>query len=180
VLNKTDLVTDEELEEVKKEIISIKEEYNIKNNLTGKTIFNNYMVHNAQQGIVEKQVFEGIYKVDEIAGVAKDYKNLNHTTDDSITQSVAYLKENINFSDIDDVLKALPKNIYRVKGVVRTQDVPNPIFLNYSFGDASYEELPDYKEQSTLIFIGESVEKDVDALSEKFDFLNVPRFRISK
>ena len=42
ILNKTDLVNDDELADVEKEIVSIKEQYNIKNNLTGETIFNNY------------------------------------------------------------------------------------------------------------------------------------------
>lgn len=179
VLNKTDLVTDEELADVKKEIIDIKEQYNIKNNLTGKTIFNNYMIHNAQQGVVNKEVFEGVYKVDEIVGLAKDYKHHDHTTKDAITQKVAYIKDGVTFQDIADVLNSLPKSIYRAKGVVKTTDVENPIFINYSFGDASYEELSDYEEKSILIFIGENIEQDVDILSDKFDFLNVPKFRIN-
>lgn len=179
VLNKTDLVTDEELADVKKEIIDIKEQYNIKNNLTGKTIFNNYMIHNAQQGVVNKEVFEGVYKVDEIVGLAKDYKHHDHTTKDAITQKVAYIKDGVTFQDIADVLNSLPKSIYRAKGVVKTTDVENPIFINYSFGDASYEELSDYEEKSILIFIGGNIEQDVDILSDKFDFLNVPKFRIN-
>jgi len=179
VLNKTDLVTRTELEQVEKEIVAIKEQYNIKNNLTGKTIFNNYLIHHAQQGIVNKEVFEGVYEIDEIVGLAKDYKHHDHTTNDSITQKVAYLKKNIEFKDVDEVLKSIPKGIYRVKGVVKTTDVPDPIFINYSFGDVSYEELVDYKEQSILIFIGEAIDKDVDLLVEKFDFLNIPQFRLS-
>jgi G3E family GTPase len=180
VLNKIDLVTDEELEDVTKEIVAIKEQYNIKNNLTGKTIFNNYLIHHAEQGIVNRDVFEGVYKVDEIIGLAKDYKHLDHTTKDAITQKVAYLKDGIAFKDIDDVLQALPKSIYRVKGVVKTTDVAHPIFINYSFGDASYEELVDYSEQSILIFIGEAIDNDVTHLCEKFEFLNMPQFRINK
>ncbi len=180
VLNKTDLVNDDELEAVKKDVIQIKEEYNIKNTLTGKTIFNSYVINNAEQGVVNREVFEGVYKVDEIIGLAKDYKRLDHTTKDSITQKVAYLKEDIEFSDVDEVLKALPKSIYRVKGVVRTKDVPNPIVINYSFGNVSFEELETYTEPSIMIFIGEAIENDVNLLCEKFDFLNLPKFRVSK
>jgi len=178
ILNKTDLVNDEELAVVEKEIIATKEQYNIKNNLTRKTIFNSYILHHAQQGVVNKEVFDGMYEIDEITGLAKDYKHLNHTSIDSITQNVAYLKEDIEFNDINEVLNSLPKNIYRVKGVVKTKDVPEPIFINYSFGDVSYEELPDYKEQSILIFIGENINNDVNLLNEKFDFLNVPQFKV--
>lgn len=172
ILNKTDLVSDEELEAVTKEIVDIKEEYDIKNNLTGKKVFNSYMIHHAEQGIVKKEVFEGLYKVDEIIGLAKEYQHDNHTHEDSITQKVAYLNKNIEFKDIDAVLNSLPKSIYRAKGVVVTTDIPKPLLINYSFGDASYEELEEYNEQSILIFIGEAIEDDVNQLIEKFDFMN--------
>ena len=180
VLNKTDLVNDDELEAVKKEVIEIKEKYNIKNTLTGKMIFNNYVINQAQQGIVHKEVFEGVYKVDEIVGLAKDYERLDHTAQYSITQKAVYLKDDIEFSDVDEVLKSLPKSIYRVKGVVRTKDVPNPIVLNYAFGNVSFEELETYTERSIMIFIGEAIDDDVNLLCEKFDILNLPRFRMNK
>lgn len=180
VLNKTDLVDDAELARVEKEIIDVKEQYNIKNNLTGETIFNNYVIHHAQQGIVSKEVFDGLYEIDEIAGMAKDYNRPDHTEKDAITQKVAYLKEDISFSDVDAVLNSLPKSIYRVKGVVRTRDVAAPLLVNYAFGNVSFEELPDYDAKSILIFIGDAIENDVETLIGKFDFLNIPRFRVAR
>ncbi|HEY9129809.1 MAG TPA: GTP-binding protein [Sulfurovum sp.] len=180
VLNKTDLVSSEELELVKKDVIAIKEQYNIKNTLTGKKIFNNYVISSAQQGILNKEIFEGVYEVDEIIGMAKDYEHADHTVKDSITQKVAYLKEGISFDDVDSVLKSLPKSIYRVKGVVKTKDVPNPIVINYSFGNVSFDELERYDQQSILIFIGEAIENDVNELCQKFDYLNMPQFRLVK
>lgn len=179
VLNKSDLVSDDELETVKQEVIAIKNEYNIKNTMTGKTIFNNYVINNAEQGLVNKEVFEGVYKIDEIVGLAKDYQHLDHTSNDSITQKVAYLKEDIIFNDVDEVLNTLPKSIYRVKGVVKVKDVPNPIVINYSFGNVSFEELQEYAQPSIMIFIGEAIESDVNVLNEKFDFLSVPQFKVS-
>lgn len=179
VLNKTDLVSTEELETVKNDVIDIKEQFNIKNTLTGQKIFNNYVINSAQQGIVNKEVFEGVYKVDEIIGLAKEYEHPDHTQKDSITQKVAYLKEGISFDDVDTVLKSLPKSIYRVKGVVKTNDVPNPIVINYSFGNVTFEELDNYDQHSILIFIGENVEDDVNNLCTQFDFLNIPQFRLS-
>jgi len=178
VLNKTDLVSDDELVAVKKDVMDIKEQYNIKNTLTGQKIFNSYVVNSAEQGIVNKEVFDGVYKVDEIIGMAKEYEHPEHTTKDSITQKVAYLKDDIEFDDVDAILKTLPKSIYRVKGVVKTKDVPNPIVINYSFGNVSFEELDEYNQQSILIFIGESIENDVTVLCEKFDYLNIPLFRL--
>ncbi|QSZ42565.1 GTP-binding protein [Sulfurimonas aquatica] len=180
ILNKTDLVSELELEHARKEVIEIKEKFNIKNNLTGKMIFTNYVVDNAQQGVVKKDIFNGVFKTEEIIGLAKDYNHLDHTTEDSITQKVVYLKENINFNDIDEVLQNIPKSIYRVKGIVRTLDVPNPLVINYSFGNVSYDELEGYSEKSILIFIGESIDDDVLLLTEKFEFMNLPKFRLAK
>lgn len=180
VLNKTDLVTENELELVKQNVIAIKEEYNIKNNLTSKMIFDRYVIDTAQQGLLKKDVFEGVYRVDEIIGLANEYQQDDHSARASITQKVAYLKENIEFSDVDKILNSLPKSIYRVKGVVKTKDVPNPIVINYSFGDVSFEELDSYTQPSIMIFIGENIDKDVDQLVAQFDYLNLPLFKVKK
>lgn len=179
VLNKTDLVDEEELKELESQIKEIKEQYNIKNTLTGKAIFNNYMFHKAEQGIVGIEAFEGVYTGEDFKSfAAQDYKHLDHTTKDSLTQKVAYLKEDVCFNDIDMILQNLPSNIYRVKGVVKTTDVPNPIFVNYSFGDVSFEDMPEYNDKSLLIFIGDDISSDVFKLSDQFDSLMVPRFSI--
>jgi G3E family GTPase len=112
--------------------------------------------------------------------LAKDYEHSDHTVKDSITQKVAYLKEGVTFDDVDTVLQSLPKSIYRVKGVVKTKDVPNPIVINYSFGNVTFDELDKYDQQSILIFIGEAIENDVNELCKKYDFLNIPQFRLVK
>lgn len=179
VLNKTDLVSEEEAKATEEEINALKEEYNIRNTMTGKPIFKNHVIHRAEQGIVGKEVFEGVYRVDEVVKFAEDFQHLDHTMKDSITQKVAYLREDIDFSAVDEVLESLPNNIYRVKGVVKVKDVPNAIFINYSFGDVSYEELVDYDGKSLLIFIGDAIENDVSTLTERFDILSVPKFSIT-
>ncbi|MBT5935059.1 GTP-binding protein [Sulfurimonas sp.] len=180
VLNKTDLVDDKELEAVKQDVIKIKEEFNIKNTMTGKTVFNSYVINSAERGIVNKEVFEGIYKIDEIIGLANDYKHDNHTTEDSITQKVAYLKEDIVFNDVDEILNNIPDSVYRVKGIVKVKDVANPLVINYSFGNVSFDELDAYEEPSIMIFIGESIDNDVIELCSKFEYLNMPQFRVGK
>jgi len=180
VLNKTDLVDENELENARKSVIEIKDTHNIKNTMTGKTIFNHYVINQSEQGLVNKDVFEGVYHIDEIVGLAQDYQHHDHTTEDSITQKVAYLKEDITFNDVDEVLQNIPKSIYRVKGVVKVKDVENPIVINYSFGNISFEELESYQEKSIMIFIGESIDNDIDAFCDKYDYLNIPKFRLNK
>jgi len=179
VLNKTDLVTDSELEAVRAEVIEMKESHNIKNNLTGETVFNNYVITEAKEGLVSKDIFEGVYKVDEIIGLAKDYQHPEHTQGDSITQQVAYLREDIKFEDVDAILNNIPKSIYRVKGVLKVTDVANPIVINYSFGNVSFEELNEYAQSSIMIFIGESILDDVDTLCQQYSYLNTPKFKLT-
>lgn len=70
-------------------------------------------------------------------------------------------------------MKSLPTNIYRVKGMVKTQDVPTPLIVNYSFGNVSFEELAVYEGESLLVFIGEKIDENVKALSEQFPFLSI-------
>lgn len=173
VLNKTDLVEAHELEQAKKDIIAIKEKHNIKNTFTGKTVFNNYFLHTAEQGVVGQEVFEGVYQTDEIVGLAQGYQHDAHTIHDAITQNVAHINKEIIFNDVDALLNDLPKNIYRVKGIIRTIDIPTPIIVNYSFGHVSFEELPDYQEESILVFIGEDINNEVTSLNDRYDFLTV-------
>lgn len=172
VLNKTDLVNEEELETAKKDIIEYKEKHNIKNTLTGEKVFNNYFVHMAEQGIVGKEVFEGAYKIDEIIDLANaNYEHVH--THDLIDRRVAKITQDIIFNDLDQFLKELPTNIYRVKGMVKLTDVPTPLIVNYSFGNVSFDEFSDYNKDSILVFIGDDIDEEVDALSAKFDFIDM-------
>jgi len=172
VLNKTDLVTDEELEVAKKDIIAYKEKNDLKNSFTGKKVFNNYFLHTAEQGILGREVFEGTYQIDEIVGMASDYQNHVHSHDD-IDRSVARLHSEIVFNDVDELLNSLPENIYRVKGMVKVSDVPNAIIVNYAFGNVSFEELQDYDGQSILVFIGDGIDNALENLTKEFYFLDL-------
>ena len=180
VLNKTDLVDEEELDSLEKEIRDIKEEYNIKNTLTGETVFNSFLIQKATKGIVAKDLFEGIYEMKDLVEFAKDNQHFDHTTKDSLSQKALYFKKEVTFSDIDKLLRNLPKNIYRVKGIVKTTDVPNPLVVNYTFGDSTFEDMEQYYNNSILIFIGEDIDNTIAQLEEEFDFLNLPKFRISQ
>lgn len=172
VLNKTDLVSDKELQKVKKEIVMHKEKHDIKNVMTGKKVFNNYFIHCAEQGVVSKEVFEGIYQIEEIVGLADAYQTHEHTHD-LIDRKVATLEEDIMFDQVDSLLKALPENIYRVKGMVKTTDVPTPLIVNYAFGNVSFEPLNDYEQDSILVFIGDGITDNLDEVLHQFPFLTL-------
>ncbi|CAA6818610.1 MAG: Putative metal chaperone, involved in Zn homeostasis, GTPase of COG0523 family [uncultured Sulfurovum sp.] len=172
VLNKTDLVTDEELNQAQRDIITYKERHDIKNTMTGKKVFNNYFIHHAKQGILPKDVFEGVYQIDEIIGLVTDDHHHEHHHD-AIDRRVGKFNKAITFNDLDVLLKSLPKNIYRVKGMVKVEDVPTPLIVNYAFGNVSFEELADYDGESALVFIGEDTEIDLNLLENTFNYLSM-------
>ena len=171
IMNKVDLVNNEELELAKNDIIKIKEENNLKNQLTGCNVFKNHLLHAAEQGIVDKEIFEGTYEIDEIVGLAKDYHQHDPSSHDLIDRAVVHLNDDVAFSDIESLLQSLPKSIYRVKGVVKTKDIPMPIIVNYSFGNTSYGDLEEFEEESVLVFIGDKVSEEIPILSKIFNFL---------
>ena len=173
VLNKTDLTSESELEMAKKDITEYKMNHDIKNTLTGKKVFNNYFLHESEQGIVNKEVFEGIYEIDEIVGLAKDYREHSHHDHDLIDREIGKLSKGIVFEDLDTLLNTLPSNIFRVKGMVKVSDVPNALIVNYSFGNVSFEELSEYTQDNILVFIGDDIEKYLHSLSHEFKFLEL-------
>ena len=158
VLNKIDLVDENTLKKVEEEVKQIKEKYNVKNVLTGQPIFKTYALYKTEFGRLPKEVFEGAYRIDEIIKIGNEGYESGHIIQDSFSEKIVYLPEDIEFKEIDRMLSNLPKNVYRVKGIVKTKDIPSPILVNYSFGDLSYSELPDYKGSSFLVFIGSNIE----------------------
>ena len=173
VMNKADLVTDQELMKAKEDIIAYKEKHDIKNTMTGKKVFNNYFLHTTKQGDLGKEVFEGVYQIDEIIGLAKDYHQHSHEDHDKFEQKIVNVTSDIMFNQLDTMLQSLPANIYRLKGMVKTKDVPTPLVVNYSFGNVSFEVLHDYDGESILVFIGENIDDDLKELTETFSFLKV-------
>lgn len=174
VLNKTDLANEEELKQAENDILDYKEKHDIKNTMTGKKVFNSYVVHHAEQGIVPKDVFEGVYQIDEIIGLVNDDHEHDHDHNhDAIDRKVGKLDSQIAFDDLDGLLKSLPNNIYRVKGMVKVTDVPTYLIVNYAFGNVSFDELQGYEGDSALVFIGEEIESDLALLSEKLPFISI-------
>lgn len=170
VLNKTDLVNEEELNKAQRDIITYKERHDLKNTLTGKKVFKNYYIHHAQQGILPKDIFEGVYQIDEIIGLVTDGHEHQH---DNIDRKVGKFNQKIEFDQIDAILKSLPDNVYRVKGMIKVEDVPTPLIVNYAFGNVSFEELADYDGESALVFIGEDIDSNLELLASKFDYLTI-------
>ena len=155
VLNKIDLVNGDKLKRVENKIREIKEKYNVKNLLTGKPIFKNYILLKTKYGHLPKEIFTDTLDVEDI--YEGNIMSSTHIKDDKFSQKVVYLPENIDFGYIDKILSNLPENIYRVKGIVKVKDMQNHLIVNYSFGDISLGETSEYKGKSFLLFIGSNL-----------------------
>jgi G3E family GTPase len=158
VLNKIDLVSEQELNKIEKEVKEIKEKYNVKNILTGKPIFKNYILLKTKYGILPEEIFLGTSDLEKISENLKEVAHSTHIYDDKFSQKIIYLPESMEFKELDKMLSNVPDNIYRIKGIVKLKDIPTPLIVNYSFGDLTFEEFPNYKGKSFLVFIGSNLE----------------------
>ncbi len=132
LLNKTDLVDKKQLKEVENKI---------------KTINEAAAIINTEKCNVDNEILFGI----NTKKTAKKHKV--HEIKEQ------YFKfETRNFIDkekFDDFLKNMPKNVYRAKGFVKTND--GDLLFNYVAGRHDFE---DFKADKTeLVFIGESINK---------------------
>ncbi len=132
LLNKTDLVDKKQLKEVKNKI---------------KTINNNSIILETENCNAYNEVLFGI----NTKKTAKKHKA--HEIKEQ------YFKfETRNFIDkekFDDFVKNMPKNVYRAKGFVKTND--GDLLFNYVAGRRDFEKFK--AEKTELVFIGESINK---------------------
>lgn len=177
ILNKTDLVNEAELKALTKEIKEIKNEYDVKD-FSGIKVFNNYMIEHAVQGKVSQKVFKSIYKTDEIIEISQENNYHDHTDSDGVTQKVCYIKKDTTAEEIETLLASLSKNVYRAKGIVKLKELEKKQLINYAFGYVSSEDIDLDDQQDVFVFIGESIDEEINSLARKLDYLLIPRFTI--
>jgi len=178
LLNKTDIASADQIKAVKKEVIEIKEQYDIKNILTQEKIFKHYNIYESQNGDVDSTVFEGNFRIADLQLIAKEYAHNNHTSSDKLAQQIVYVKA-IEFNTFDKFLQGIPKQVIRIKGIVKLLDIENALVVNNSFGNITYEEIENYSESSMLIFIGTDVASVINQLIQQYDFLYLPQFTVA-
>ena len=175
VLNKSDLVSEDELEILEKDIEVIKEKYNIKNTLTGVPIFKNHFFVKTSHGELGQEIFEDI-SLGEIVNL-DDVKQAAKSSNPLISKTI-YIKET-TFDVLDSFITSLPGNIYRAKGIVKLSDFEDTMIANSSFGDVSYDKYDGEIKSSFLVLIGVDIDKTIAELENKFDFVNVPKFSLT-
>jgi len=131
VLNKIDLVSEEELREVEKEVREIKEKYKLVNLFAPQEPQSFYEVYKSVHGKVPPEVFKGSENPIELA-----FRLEHHEHDHSHRKGrVVYFEEELTEEELINYLKSLPREVIRAKGIVKLKDYPFPVFVHYVFGD---------------------------------------------
>ncbi len=174
VLNKSDLVSENEILQVEKDVATIKEKFNIKNTMTGVPIFKNHYFVRTSHGELGREIFEDI-SLGEIENL-DDVEKVVQSSNPLISKTV-YIKET-TFDTLDNFITILPENIYRAKGIVKLSDIDDTMIANSSFGDVHYDKYEGEIKSSFLVLIGKDIEETIVELEKKFDFVNVPKFTL--
>ncbi len=133
VLNKIDLVNEEELKQVEEEVRKIKEKYKVVNMFAPEQPESFYKIYKAVHGKVPAEVFKGSENPVELALKLEHHE---HEHDHSHRKErVVYFDKELTEEELINYLKSLPKEVIRAKGIVKIKNYPFPVFVHYVFGD---------------------------------------------
>ncbi len=130
VLNKADLVSEEELKKREEEIREIKEKYRIVNLFASEEKKNLYRIYRAVYGKVPPEAFRGY----ELNLTSPPHI---HAHEEKQTEVIRFEGE-VEEEELLGLLRSLPDDVIRAKGVVKIKGYPYPVFIHYVFGDYDY------------------------------------------
>jgi G3E family GTPase len=160
VINKIDLVSEKELENIEDEIKVIKKEYNLRDFLTSEEFFKDFKIYKSKYGQIDEDLFKHIYPIRDLPNLPINLAGVNHLEESHIGEFVVFLEKEISYDELEQKLKNIPKNIYRIKGIVRLKDFQTPMVVNYVFGYTELSPIEKYDGKSFLVFIGENIKKE--------------------
>ncbi len=153
VLNKTDLVGEEEIRQVEEEVKKIKSTYKLENMFSPEERKNLYKIYRAIRGAVPREVFEGVGSPLQIK------ENLHFHSHEDMGQRVVEFESEPTYEELESMLKSLPPNVYRAKGIVKLKDMPYPVFVHYVFGDIDMGMPAEgYEGKSFIVLIGKGLQ----------------------
>ena len=143
-LNKTDLAGGEVVEELEKEVKRIWERYRIRNAFTGEAIFDRVAVYRAVRGALPKEVFSGVFSLQELKGFSH---NMHH--DHALVHEILTVRGGLE--EAQRILDSLDEEVVRVKGIVKEGGLS--YLVNYSFGYRDFAPIEGDVKESFLVLI---------------------------
>ncbi len=154
VLNKTDLVSEERLRELEKEIREIKSVYKLRNMFEKEEKEPIYVIYRAMKGKVPAEVFEGVGNPIDIV------REVREQPEHGLFQGVIEFDRELSYEELESYLKSLPKNVYRAKGIVKLKDFEYPVYVHYVFGDYDIgSPAVDFEGKPFIVIIGKEVDR---------------------
>ena len=149
VLNKLDLVNEDQALEVERKIKEIKENYKLENLFVKEEKKNIYKIYRAVRGKIPAEVFEGVGDPIQVK------ESIHLHSHDHMDQRVVSFGKEVPYEELESFLKSLPDSVYRAKGIVKIKEYPYPVFVHYVFGDIDIG-MPaqGYEGESFLVLIG--------------------------
>lgn len=160
VVNKIDLISEKELENIENEIKAIKKEYNLRDFLTSEEFFKDFKIYKSKYGQADEDLFKHVYPIRDLPSLPAHLSGVNHLEESSIGEFVVFLEKELSYDELEQKLRNIPKNIYRIKGIVRLKDFQTPMVVNYVFGYTELSPIEKYYGKSFLVFIGENIKKE--------------------
>ncbi|MCX7738279.1 MAG: GTP-binding protein [Hydrogenothermaceae bacterium] len=152
VLNKIDLIGVKRAQEVKEEIVSIKEKYNLKNFLTGEYLIPKYEIVETSYGELPEYIFKDL-KIPLLSKEQLDHFQDKHSHQSYIQEVFNYPVNALYCQQFEKLVGSFPKNLVRAKGILKFKDVDIPLLFNYSYGNYTFQEYPEDIEQSVVVAI---------------------------
>lgn len=152
VLNKIDLIGVERAQEVKEEIVSIKEKYNLKNLLTGEYLIPKYEIVETSYGELPEYIFKEL-KIPLLSKEQLDHFQDRHSHQSYVQEVFNYPVNALSYQQFEKLVGSFPKNLVRAKGILKFKDVDIPLLFNYSYGNYTFQEYPEDVGQSVVVAI---------------------------
>jgi len=154
VLNKIDLVSEEDLKKLEERVLELWESYAVRNVFTGEKIFKELRIYRTSYGMLPEEVFAGAMPINQLLELTENH---NHRHHHPYTQKVEFYEHPFEYEELVELFSNLPRDVIRAKGIVRLKHAPYPFFVNYVFGSFELgEEMPNYKGKSFVVFISKN------------------------
>lgn len=141
-LNKIDLVSQNQISEIEKEVSHLKKHYNLRNFITGQELIPKYEIIKTTYGKLPEYIFKPLSEYVLNRFDPKLFED-RHVHGNYRQELVVYPNDTLTYQQFIKIVETFPPNLIRSKGLIKLKDIPNPLIFNYSYGNYNFY---DYKE----------------------------------
>lgn len=152
VLNKIDLINEQEIHEIEKHIKSLKETYNLKNFLTNEYLIPKYEIIKTNHGKLPEYIFKSLEDY-VLPKIDIDSVEDCHVHGDYIQEIVKYPNDTLTYNQFIKIVESFPENLVRAKGLIKLKDIQNPLLFNYTYGNYTFSDYQNTIKEGVVVKI---------------------------